>query len=98
VKLTCGREVLLARRLVGIGGGRVLTICHQSSAVAAGKLFPVGVAIVDRDEDTGAHGCGKPRHIAIREQGTSMRSFRFGMDAVAIEDSNSSAEDGPRFR
>src|ERR1700675_1232103 len=79
------RDVLLARRFVGIGGSRVLTICHESSAVAAGKLFRPSVAIVNRKEEARALRCGKASHVLIRLQRKLDAFSRLGMHTVAVK-------------
>ena len=80
----CG-EVLLARSFVGIGRGGVLTICHQRPAMAAGELFLTGVAVVDRDDHTLAHGRSQARHVTVRQQWNFDALSWLGMHSVAIE-------------
>ena len=49
-------QILLAGSLVRVRAGRVLAIGHQGPAVASGKLFVAGVAVVDDEQETARDG------------------------------------------
>ena len=78
------REVLLTRGCIGIGSGRVLTVCHQGPTMAPAKLLRARVTVVDRDNQSLAHRCGEARHIAMREQRDLDPLSRLGMNPITV--------------
>src|SRR5580698_9721132 len=79
------RDVLLARRLIGVGGNRMLAVCGDRAAMTSGKLLGASVAVVNGDDKSPLDARGQARHEQVGEAGGFDPLSVSGMDAIAVE-------------